>query len=234
MTETIMSLKKTARLTGLLYFISAAGAIYSYMYISPKIMVAGDIAATGKNMLANEFLFRISIANDVIANILFLSVVLLLYQMFKKANEFQARLMAALVIVAIPVFFISDSLSIVALQIFKGNLLKSFPTEQAQDIAATLFKISDYSGQLITFHWGFWLVPLGVLIYRSGFIPRILGILILINGLGYMIGSMTFILFPEYLPIVSKWIYPTYFLGELPLIFWLLIKGIKTNAKLTK
>ncbi len=127
--------------------------------------------------------------------------------------------MAGLVIVAIPVSFIADSLGIVALQIFKGNLLKSFSIEQVQDIAATLLKISDYIGQLITFHWGLWLIPLGLLVYRSGFIPRIFGILLLINGLGYMISSATFILFPNSLSSVSKFIFPTYFIGELPLIF---------------
>ena len=229
MEENIISLKKTARLTGLLYFLLAVAAIYGYMYISPKIMVAGDIAASGKNMLANEFLYRTSIASDVITNILFVAVVLLLYRLFKQVNEFQARLMAGLVIVAIPVSFIGESLSIVALQIFKGNLLKSFSTEQAQDLAATLLKIGNYSGQLITFHWGLWLMPLGLLVYRSGFIPRILGILLMINGVGYMISSTTFILFPDSLSFVSKLVYPTYFIGEIPLILWLLIKGVKNK-----
>lgn len=227
------SLRNTARLAGLLYFISAAGAIFGYMYISPKIIVTGDIAATSKNMLANESLFRMSIANDIISNILFLAVILLLYQLLNSVNRFQARLMAGLVIVALPVFFIADSLSIIALQIFKGNLLSSYSTDQAQDIAATLLRIGDYGSQLITFHWGLWLIPLGVLIYRSGFIPRILGVLLFINGIGYMISSATFILFPDFQAVVLKWVYPTYFIGELPLIFWLLIKGIKSNAKAT-
>lgn len=229
MEEKTTSLKTTARLAGLLYFLLAIGAIYSYMYVSAKIMVAGDIAASAKNMLANEFLYRTSIAVDVITNVLFVAVVILLYRLLRQVNNFQAKFMAALVIVAIPVSFIGESLAIVALQIFKGNLLQSFSTEQAQDLAATFLKISSYSGQLTTFHWGLWLIPLGLLVYKSGFIPRIFGILLLINGLGYMIASFTFIVFPGSLSSVSKLVYPTYFMGEVPFILWLLIKGVKAQ-----
>ena len=73
---------------------------------------------------------------------------------------------------------------------------------------------------------------MGWLVYKSGFIPKILGVLLFVNGLGYMISSIKFVLFPEFLPAVSKIVYPTYFIGELPLIFWLMIKGIRSNHKL--
>ena len=75
MNETIVTLKKTARLAGLLYFLLAVAGIYDIMYVSPKIIVAGDITATGKNMLANEFLYRTSIASAVVINILFVRLV---------------------------------------------------------------------------------------------------------------------------------------------------------------
>jgi hypothetical protein len=227
MNGTMSSLKSTAKLAGLLYFLFAVAAIYSYMYVTQKIMVAGDIAASGKSIAANEFLYRTSIATNILANIFFVAVVILLYLLFRQVNKFQAKFMVGLVIVAIPVSFIGESLRIVALQIFKGNLLKSFSTGQAQDVAETLFKIGNYSSQLITFHWGLWLIPLALLVYKSGFIPRILGILLMINGLGYMLSSATFILFPDAMSAVSKIVYPTYFIGEIPLIVWLLIKGVK-------
>jgi Domain of unknown function (DUF4386) len=227
MEQPVQSLKKTARLTGFLYFIFAALAIYSYMYVSPKVFVAGNIVATSQKMLANEFLYRTSIAGDVIANILFVAVVILLYQLLKEVNRFQARFMAGLVIVAIPVSFIGEALRLTALQIFKVNLLKSFPLDQAQDIANILLKAGSYCHQLTTFHWGLWLMPLAVLVYQSGFIPKIFGVLLCINGLGYMITSTTFILFPGYIASVSRIVYPAYFIGEVPFIFWLMIMGVK-------
>ncbi len=88
MEEKTTSLKKTARVTGLLYFLLAVGGIYSVMIVSPKIIVANDILATAKNMLTNEFLFRTSIASDLIINTLFVTIVLLLYRLFKQVNEF--------------------------------------------------------------------------------------------------------------------------------------------------
>jgi len=228
----LTTIKKTAKLTGLLYFILALAAIYSYMYVSPRTMVPGDMAATAKKMLANEFLFRTSIASDIITNVLFVILIIFLYRLFRRVYEIPSLFMAGLAFVAIPVSFIGESLRLIALEIFKGHLLKSFSTVQAQDVAGTLLKIDSYTGQLVTFHWGLWLIPMGWLVYKSGFIPKILGLLLFVNGLGYMISSVTFMLFPESLSAVSKIVYPTYFIGELPLIFWLMIKGVRSKYEL--
>jgi len=229
-----MNLKKTARLTGLLYFIFALTAIYGYMYVSPKIWVSGDIAASAKKMLDNEFLFRTSLASNIITHTLFVLVVLFLYRLLRQVNEHCAKIMVGLVIVAVPVAFLGGALKMTALYIFKGELLTSFSSEQARDIARTFVKFASYSGQMVTFYWGLWLIPLGLLVYKSGFIPRIFGILLLINGLGYMISSMTYVLYPDSFESVSKLVYPTYFAGEVPFIFWLMIKGVNTKAKQDK
>jgi Domain of unknown function (DUF4386) len=226
------SLKNIARMTGIIYFILALIATYDFFYVQPNIMVAGDTAATAKNMLANEFLFRTGMAAAVIANTLFVFVVLLLYRLLNQVNNQQARLMAGLVMVGIPVAFFADALKVTALSIFKGELLTSIPLQQKQDIAMTLIKIGSYSSQMITLYWGLWLLPLGLLIYKSGFIPRILGVLLIINGIGYVISSFTFILFPDQLAIVSKFVFPTYFIGEIPLIFWLMIIGVRDHLSI--
>lgn len=232
MEEKIINLKKTARLTGLLYFLFALIAIYSYMYVGQKIFVAGDTGSTAKNMLANEFLFRSSLVADSITTVLFLVVIILMYRLLKQVNDIQAKFMAAFAAVAIPVSFIGEALQVTSLYIFKGELLKSFSSEQAQDIAALLLRTGNNIGQLTSFHWGLWLMPMGWLVYRSGFLPRFLGILLWLNGLGYMIAAITFILFPDSFAAVSKIVYPTYFIGELPLIFWLMIKGTKTKMRM--
>jgi Domain of unknown function (DUF4386) len=223
--------KKTARITGLLYFIFALIAIYDYMYVSPEIFVNGDMAATMKNMVAGEFLLRTTFIGSIISNILFAVVALLLYRLLKPVNDFYAKWMVVLVLVAIPPAFVTDAACITVLKISKGDLLQGFSPEQAQGIAATILKVRSYTHQLTTFHWGLWLIPLAVLVYQSGFIPRILGILLFINGLGYMISSTTFILFPAYITTVSKFVYPTWFAGEVPFILWLMIAGVKNNKR---
>ena len=195
-------------------------------------MVRGDINATAKNMVAHESLFRSSIASDLIANILFVAVVLLLYRLFKQVNEYLARLMVFLVVVAIPVALLGGGLQITALGIIKGDV-GTFQPAQLQQLVQTFIKLDSYNGQMITIFWGLWLLPLGVLVYRSVFIPRILGILLIINGFGYIITSLTFILFPGYLATVSKFMFPTYFVGEIPFIFWLLIVGVRDHLSIT-
>jgi hypothetical protein len=227
-------MKTTARLTGFLYFIFAALAIYDYMFAAPQIMVSNNIAASMKNMVAKEFLLRTTIMGSIISNILFAVVVLLFYQMLKQVNQFQARWMVTLVMVALPAAFINDAIYLTALKIAKGDLLITFSSEQKEAIAGTLLKIRTYSHQLVTFHWGLWLIPLAILFYQSGLIPKIFTWLLLINAAGYMMISVTNILFPEASPAVMKMVYPTWFAGEVPLIFWLMIKGVKTNKAVLK
>jgi Domain of unknown function (DUF4386) len=232
MKDRIVSLKKTARFAGLLYLLLALAAIYGFFYVSPKIMVSGDLNATASNMVAHESLFRSSIVSDLIANILFVAVVLLLYRLFKQVNEYLARVMVFLVVVAIPIALLGGGLQITALGIIKGDV-GSFQTAQLQQLAQMFMKLNSYSSQMITIFWGLWLLPLGVLVYRSAFIPRILGVLLIINGCGYIITSITFILSPENVATVSKFMFPTYFVGEIPFIFWLLIVGVRDHLSIT-
>lgn len=231
--ENITSLKRKARTAGILYLLLAVTAIYGYMIVQPKIIVSGDVAATAKNMLTHETLFRSCVATGLITNVLFVCVVMLLYGLFRDVNVQVARLMVGLVTVAIPVSLVADSLKITALLSVKGEAMQLFPLQQLQDWAVTQLKIVGYSSQVLTLFWGLWLLPLGYLVYRSGFIPRILGVLLLINGSGYVVSCFTFILFPEHQATISRFIYPTYFMGEIPLIFWLVIKGVRDHLSIT-
>jgi hypothetical protein len=225
------SLRSTARLTGFLYFVFAAIGIYVFAYVQPQIIVRGDAAATGRNMLAKEFLYRTGLLGDAITAVLFVVIVLLFYKLLKHINQHRAQLMVALVVVSVPIAIAADVIEMTALAIFKGDILANTPREQAQDLAMVFIKISGNCGQMLTLFWGLWLFPLGMLIWASGFIPKIFGVLIIVNGVGYVVNNITFILFPGHLAAVSAVIFPTYFLGELPLIFWLLIKGVRGERK---
>jgi hypothetical protein len=219
--------RRTAQLAGVLYLIFVILGIYGFAYVRPKIMVPNDPAATAHNMIANEFIYRTGFLASAVSTVLFIAIVLILYRLLKHVNVNQARMMVSLVIVSLPVAIMSDTLEITALRLVKGDVLTSFTTEQAQQVASILMKISGNSGQMLTLLWGLWLFPLGFLVYRSGFIPKIFGVLLVINGLGYVINNFSFLLFPEAQPTVVKFIFPTYFLGELPFTFWLLLKGVR-------
>jgi len=222
------TLKKRARIAGLLYLILIISGAYSIMIVPSKIIVLGDSAKTAQNIQFNEFLFRTGILSDIISNIIFIFLVFTLYGLFKQVNKHLAKLMVALVIVQIPAVFIMEAFNITSLVLFKGEILKTFDLSQRQDLAMLLFKINDYGLLTLEMFWGLWLIPLSLLIYRSGFIHRIFGILIFIAGIAYMIESFISLLFPMYRSFVNQ---PTLLLvaiGEISIMLWFLIKGIKT------
>jgi hypothetical protein len=199
------------------------------MFISSQIFVQGDAVATSRNMLTNEFLFRTGIFNDIFSNTIFVFLVLVLYRLFKQVNERQAILMVALVVVQIPAIFVMEAINITSLMIFKGELLQTFELSQRQDLAMLLLKINDHGMVVLEVFWGLWLLPFGQLVYKSGFIPRIFGILLISAGIAYIIDSSIFLLFPDYRAFVNQ---PTLLLvsiGEISITIWLLVKGVKTN-----
>jgi hypothetical protein len=225
------SLKKTARLAGLVYFIWILMGLFGMFYVPSQINIRGDAAATAQNILSHEFLFRTSIINDLISHTLWVFMVLILYRLFNQINERQAQLLVALVIVQIPVVFIMEAFNIAALMIFKGEILKTFALAQGQDLGMLFLKINDYGVLTLEMFWGLWLFPLAILVYRSRFLPRFLGVWLAITGVFYLVLSFTSIMLPQYKGMVlnSAFALPAE-LGEVAFALWILIRGAKAQA----
>jgi hypothetical protein len=232
MENKVHSLKKTARLAGLLYLIWVITAIYGLMYVPSKTIVPGDTVATANKILDNEFVFRTGIINSIISSTVWLFIGLTLYRLFKHVNERQAKLLVALVIVQIPVGFFTEALNITSLMLFKGNILTTFELSQRQDMAILFLKINDYVTITLEMFWGLWLFPFGYLVYKSGFIPRILGIFLILNGIAYVIHCFTHLLLPNYQALVFQIATPIWTLGEISIMLWLLIKGVKETKQI--
>ena len=228
METNVSSLKKTTRFAGLLYFIWIITGLYGLLYLPSQTIVQGDAVATANKILSNEFLFRTGIINDIISNALWVFLVLVLYRLFKQVNERQAKLMVALVIVQIPALFIMEAFNITSLMIFKGEILKTFELSQRQDLAMLFLKINDYGVLILEMFWGLWLFPLAILVYRSRFLPRFLGVWLVITGIFYVVLSFTSIMLPQYKDMVlnSAFALPAE-VGEVALMLWLLIMGAK-------
>jgi hypothetical protein len=229
MGEKVHSLKNTARLAGLLYFIWIMTAIYGIMYVPSKTIVQGDAVATANKILANEFIFRTGIINSIISSTVFVFIGLILYKLFRQVNEHQAKLLVALVIVQIPVVFFMEAFSITSLLLFKGEVLTTFELSQRQDLAMLFLKMNKYTTIILEMFWGLWLFPFGMLVYRSGFIPRVLGVFLILNGIAYIVHCFTHLLLPNYQALVFQIATPFWTLGEISIMLWLLIKGVKNN-----
>ncbi len=222
------SLKKTTRFAGGLYLIWIITGLFALIYVPSKIDMKGDAATAAQNILANESLYRASIINDLFSAVLWIIMVLVFYRMFKPVDKFQSKLLVALVIVQIPVIFIMDAFSIASLMAFKGEIFNAFELAQRQELGLLFIKINDYGVFPLEMFWGLWLFPLAILVYKSGFLPRFLGIWLSVTGIFYVILSYVSIMLPQYKDAVlhSPLALPAE-VGEVAFMLWLLIMGAK-------
>lgn len=222
-------LKSTARRAGILYLIWILSGLFAVYYVPSQINTRGDIATAAQNILSNESLFRISIINDLLSSALWVFLVLVLYRLFKSVNDRQARLLVAFVIAQIPVVFTVGAFNITSLMILKGEILKTFEFSQRQDLAMLFLRINDYGVLTLEMFWGLWLFPLAILVYQSRFLPRFLGIWLIIDGFALVVLCFTSLLLPQFKDTVYKIAFPA-MLGEVALMLWLLIKGAKVRS----
>ena len=227
MGENVTSLKRLARLAGLLYLILGVSAAYGIMYVSSQILIPEDSAATINNIRSKETLFRTGIVSHLISTITLLFLALVLYRILKAVDTNKAKLMVALVVVQVPVVFVIEILRISALMISKGETLKPLGSEQLHNLSIGFIKTHSYGIMILEIFWGLWLIPFGQLIQKSSIIPRLLGTLLIIAGLGYIIDSLTFILFPSFRVVTKFPALAFSAIGEVTTILWLLIKGVK-------
>ncbi|RUT70036.1 DUF4386 domain-containing protein [Flavobacterium cupreum] len=223
------SAKKTARIAGLLYLIIAITGAFGIMYVPTQLFAGDDINLTAKNILENELLFRFGIFSNLVCQTVFVFLALTLYNLFKNVNAHLARTLVALVIVGVPIAFFIIFNEYYILLILKENFMNNFPSVQQNALAMLSLKMYGNGNVIIGIFWGLWLIPFGQLSYQSGFIPKILGVLLILGGLCYLIDTTAFILFPEYHSITGILVGITSATAESAMVGWLLIKGVKTK-----
>lgn len=222
----VQVLKRKARLAGLLYLFLVLSGLYGLIYLPAKIPQGGDAVTTAKNILAHEFLFRTGLVNGMASALLFLFVVLALYRLLEPVDGKQARLMVILIVLQIPIGFMLEVFPVTSLMILNGEALKVLEPGQKEPLALLLLEIGNQGTRAMELFWGIWLFPFAWLVWKSGFIPRILGLFLILNGLAYILEWSTLLLFPAYKALVRIWVYP-FFFGELAITLWLLLVGIR-------
>ena len=219
--------KNPGRFAGLLYILASIVGIFGLLYVPNKLIMNGNAVETARNIAASETLFRLGMAAHLIGEALFVFVALALYDLFKAVSHRNALCMLTLILVAIPMAFLNELNAIAALVLVQGaDFLSLFSQPQRDALAMLFLNVHGYGFDVTGIFWGLWLFPLGFLVYRSGFLPRILGVLLIVNSLAYPVSSFTSLVLPHYGPIVSRLIMPLYS-GELWFMLWLLIRGAK-------
>src|SRR5271156_4311342 len=222
--------KNPGRFTGLLYVLVSIPGAFALIYVPSKLIVHADATATAQNIAASETLFRLGVAAQLISQILFMWVALALYDLLKGVNRRHAVVMLTLIVVSILIALLNELNAVAALILVRGtDFLSIFEKPQRDALAMLFLNLHSHGFAIAEIFWGLWLVPLGLLVYRSGFIPRILGVLLMANCFSYLMNSFTYLILPQYAAIVGRWMMPLGF-GELLFMFWLLIMGAKPKA----
>jgi len=233
--EKTNSIKKNARVAGLLYLILAITSIFGLVYVPSKIVVPDDTLATVNNIIASKMMFRLGIISNLIYLIVFVFLVLSFYNLLKDVHKKLAMLMVSLVIVGVPAAFLNELNHLAILILLNGGeFLKVFESNQQYALAQLFLSLYEYGNNMVGIFWGLWLLPLGLLIIKSKFIPQIIGVLLIIGCFGYVISGFTFLVSPHYGRIVFPIVTMPSAIAEVVTILWLLIKGTKEQKPKTE
>jgi hypothetical protein len=202
--------------------------MFGILYTS-SLIVEGDIVKTANNIMASESLFRLSILSALLVQVGHLFLVLLLYKILKPVNKNWAVLMVILMLIGIPITMFNE-LNRFAILIMLGgiNNLSAFNIEQVHSIIPMLLDFHSHGIFIVEIFWGLWLFPMGYLVYKSTFLPKILGILLILAGIGYLIEFFTFIANPNFFEKING-ITQIFLMGEIVFPIWLVIMGINTD-----
>src|SRR5258707_14882597 len=218
------STKNPGRFAGLLYILMSIPGFFAMVYVPSKLIVHGNAAATASNIAASETLFRLGIAAQLIGSAGFIFVALALYDLLKGVNRRHASLMVLLIVVSIPIAFLNELNSIAAFLLVRGaDFLSLFEKPQRDALAMLFLRLHGQGFVVDEIFWGLWLLPLALLVYRSRFLPRFLGVWLALAGFAWVILSLTGVLSPHYYDKAYTFTQPAVF-RELAFMFWLLLQ----------
>lgn len=221
------SRKHQGRVAGLLYLLLAATSTVG-LSIPSSFTVRADAAATAAKLASHEMFYRLCLVSDVTSQVLFVFLALALYRLLRGVNERLAVLMVALVVVQVPMMFATTLVAMAPLILLPGAAYWSAFDKQQLDAATMGFlSLRGYGVNAVTALWGVWLLPLGLLVFRSGFIPRVLGVVLIVGCFADLAVSVISMLFPAYGQIIQP--LRALGFGEILLILWLLIKGARAE-----
>ena len=208
---------RIARIAGLLYIPPWILSLVA-IFLRQSLIVPEDAVSTARNIAASKFVFSISVVMDLIVQVVFIFLILILYQLLKYVSKKQAVAMVVLFLTSVPLAML-NTLNLFAAQLLSSN------ADQFKDLVPFFLELNEIGIYIAYIFWGLWLFPFGYLVFKSGFLPRILGIYLMISCFGYLIDFVTFFFFPGIgisINMFTGW-------AELFICLWLLIRGVNVE-----
>jgi len=224
--------KRTARLAGLLLLLGAAASGFSIVYVRSRLIVFSDAAATVSHIIAFESLFRAGIASSVLGQIFSLFFGLTIFRLFKDAWRTLATVFMTSILVGVAIGIVNSLNNLAALVLVTNpDYARAFPPEQLNALAMTFLRVNNFGIGLMELFTALYLFSLGLLIIKSGHLPRIIGVLLIIGACAFPVNTFTKILTPQFYPaLITQITMMLNAFGPPLTILYLLIKGVRTRG----
>lgn len=220
--------KKTARIAGFLYLAFIVAMVVATV-ARKELIVIGDAVSTAKNIQASEWLLRISFMSDILSGVLFFLAAWALYVLLKSVNKNLALLFLLFNLGGVAIQCLNMlNLFSVSLLLSGADYLKVFQIDQLQALAMLFLNLHENGFMIAQFFFAAWLFPLGYLVFKSGYLPKILGIILMIECFGWLLFPLQFFLFPS--SVIASLSSAIGFIGEFSLALWLVIMGAKDQT----
>ena len=215
------------RVAGFLYLLLGF-SVFRPIFVAGKLVVRDNATATARNIATHELMFRAGIVTDLLAGISCIFVALALYQVLKDVDRKLGVLMVILGgLMPCVIDFLNVLNDVAALLLVRGEPILSVLGKPQEDALAMLFlRVHDHGFLINEVFAGLWLLPFGLLVFRSVFLPRLMGVGLIVNGLAYLVIAFTGLLVPQYVDRVSRVVSP-FLVGEGVVMVWLMIKGVR-------
>jgi uncharacterized protein DUF4386 len=221
------SINRTARIGGILYLLIILAGMFSVIFVRDKLIVSGDAAATAHNIIASELLWRMGIAADLLMHICDIPLMLIIFLLLRPVNKNLALLVMLFNIVQTTVL-VANKLNLIAAlsPLGSADYLKAFDPNQLYTQAYLSIKLHDIGFGVGLIFFGFVCLIEGYLIFRSGYLPKLIGIMMQIAGVCYLVNSFALILVPAFAKILFPCIMIPCFIAEASFCLWLIVKGV--------
>ena len=226
--STVRSPKRLARIAGLLYLAVGILGAFAFAAVYSAMYAAGDAAATAGNLVANAGLVKIGVAADLIQVIVWVFLALTLYVLLRHVSGYAARAMVVLVAIGASISFLNILFE------FQGMRVATDPTYTATvgaagatALAMLMLDLQHYGYYIAGIFFGLWLVPLGYLTFKSDMFPKVLGIVLVVGGIGYLFDTLAAFVAPELTPIIHPIAALLGIVAEVSLLAYLLVKGVR-------
>jgi hypothetical protein len=220
--------RKTARIAGLLYFVVVITGIFSMAYVPSQLLLSGDPSSVVQSLQRGEILYRVGIMSSVLCYTAFLLLPLALYRLLSRYSTQAGVLMVGFAVVSVPISFINVLHQFEILSLLHApDFMQTFSANQVNSLVMSVLDDHRRGLLLSKVFWGLWLAPFGYLVFKSGILPKLLGVLLMLGCVGYLVDFVGTLMFPGYqATILASFVGLPAAVGEIGICLWLLIMGV--------